>query len=71
MIAEEYYRELSPDRKTVRTHLHQAGPPAYHRPPHPSKLDAYRDWIRARLRKAPLTATQLLRELRALGYTGG
>jgi transposase len=64
-------RERGLDRKTVRTHLHQPGPPAYHRLPRPSKLEAYRTWIRARLQDAPLTATRLLRELRALGYTGG
>lgn len=64
-------RELGLDRKTVRTHLQQAAPPAYHRVPRPSKLDPYRDWIRARLQDAPLTATRLLRELRPLGYTGG
>jgi transposase len=64
-------RELGLDRKTVRAHLHRSAPPVYHRPPRPSKLDAYRAWIRARLQAAPLTATRLLRELRALGYTGG
>jgi len=64
-------RELGLDRKTVRTHLHRAAPPGYHRSPRPSKLEAYRDWIRARLREAPLTATRLLRELRPLGYAGG
>jgi transposase len=64
-------RELGVDRKTVRTHLRREHPPRYQRGTRPSKLDPYREWIRARLLEAPLTATRLLRELRALGYTGG
>lgn len=64
-------RELHLDRKTVRTHLQHGTAPVYHQPTRPSKLDAYRDWIRTRLAEAPLTATRLLRELRPLGYAGG
>ena len=64
-------RECHLDRKTVRTHLQHGTAPVYHQPPRPSQLDAYRDWIRTRVREAPLTATRLLRELRPLGYAGG
>jgi transposase len=63
-------RELDLDRKTVRTHLRHPTPPRYQRPARPSKLDPYRAWIQARLHEAPLTATRLLRELRAMGYRG-
>lgn len=42
------------------------------RPPVPTKLDPYKPLLAERLRDFPaLTATRLLQELRAAGYTGG
>jgi len=38
--------------------------------PRPSKLDAYKDYLRSRLEQFDLPATVLLREIREQGYTG-
>lgn len=73
-------RELGIDRRTIYRWI-QSGqlerdltePPRYRRrPQRPRKLDPFRDYIRERLSDFPeLTATRLLREIRASGYTGG
>jgi transposase len=71
---QEIARRTGHDRKTVRKYL-KAGlePPVYGpRAPRPSILDPYKVYIRGRLEAYPgLTASRLLREIRALGYGGG
>jgi transposase len=64
---------LGVSRNTVRKYLRHPGlPQAQPRPPRPSKLDPYREYIRRRMLEDGVTNSQvLLRELRAMGYTGG
>ena len=65
-------RDLGVSRNTVRATLRREGPPRYERRPSPSKLDAHRDYLIARLAEFPeLSAKQLLAEVRARGYEGG
>jgi len=58
-------------RQTVYNHLNRTEPFPKPRTRRPSKLDPFRDYIRARLEKFDLPATTLLRELRGRGYNGG
>ena len=66
-------RRVGLDRNTVRKYL-RGGLQAPHygpRPATPSLLDAHRDYLQHRLTAFPeLTATRLLREIRAHGYRG-
>jgi transposase len=65
-------RELGISRNTVRATLRREGPPLYARRAAPSKLDAHRDYLIARLAEFPeLSAKHLLAEIRAQGYGGG
>jgi transposase len=65
-------RELGISRNTVRATLRREGPPQYRRPPAPSKLDPYKDYLRLRLTEFPeLSAKRLYAEICALGYSGG
>lgn len=67
-------RRTGLDRKTVRKYLEQGlKAPCYGpRPPRPQLLDPYREYLRARIEAYPrLRGSRLLRELRALGYSGG
>jgi transposase len=62
------------NRRTVRKYL--AGPtqpaPMYGpRVERPSKLDAYKDYIKQRLQNGVWNAAVLLREIKSRGYTGG
>jgi transposase len=71
----EIARDTGVSRNTVRAvlrgeHDDRYGP----RAPRPTKLDPYKDYVRDRLASAgkeTLRATVLLREIRALGYSGG
>lgn len=65
-------KELGISRNTVRRHLRSDEPPRYGpRKRRPSKLDPYKDYLVRRLEETPeLTATVLLREIRAQGYEG-
>ncbi len=61
-------------RKTVRKYLRRGlEPPSYGpRARRASRLDPYRDYLAGRVAAFPeLSARRLLREIRALGYTGG
>src|SRR5258708_31508487 len=65
---------LDVSRNTVRRYLRVEGLPRYEREARPSKLDPYTDYIEERVNAAApdwIPATVLLRELRALGYSGG
>jgi transposase len=65
-------RDLDISRNTVRATLRREGPPHYERRAAPSKLDAHRDYLIARLAEFPeLSAKRLLAEIRAQGYAGG
>lgn len=65
-------RRLGISRNAVRRALRRGGPPVYVRPPRPSKLDPYKDYLLQRLTGFPeLSAAALFDEIKALGYTGG
>lgn len=65
-------RELGVARNTVRRAIRQDESPRYtRRKPRASKLDPYKDYLKARLEKFPeLSGVRLLEEIRALGYAG-
>ena len=68
----EIARRTGHDRKTVRAHLREAGPPCYGpRPPQPSKLAPYTAYVRQRLQEGVWNCVTVLRELRQQGYPGG
>lgn len=62
---------FSVSRQTVYNHLGREEPFPKPRTERPSKLDAFRDYIQARLERFDLPATVLMAELQARGYTGG
>jgi len=66
--------KLGLSRRTVHRYVTsgKAEPSYGPRPPRPSHLDPYKDYLRGRLLTYPeLSATRLLQELRELGYGGG
>lgn len=64
-------RQLGLSRQTVYNHLNRTEPFPKARSRRPSKLDPFKDYIRARLERFDLPATVLLAELRERGYEGG
>src|SRR3990172_7593200 len=64
--------ETGLDRKTVRKYLHGDRPPGpVERDPPVSKLDPFKDYVRARLDQYPtLASTRLLEEIHARGFDG-
>jgi len=64
-------RQLSVSRQTVYNHLQRKEPFPGKRRVRASKLDPYKEHIRARLERFDLPATVLLRELAQQGYRGG
>jgi transposase len=69
----EIARRMGLDRKTVRKALRSEGWPdddARVRVARPSKLDAFKPFIEARLEKSALSAVRLFEEIRAQGYCG-
>ena len=64
-------RQLSVSRQTVYNHLQRQGSFPGKRRARASKLDPYKEHIRARLERFDLPATVLLRELAQRGYAGG
>lgn len=67
----EIARRFGVSRQTVYNHLNRTEPYPKPRAPRPSKLDPYKDYIRARLEDFDLPATVLKREIETLGYEGG
>lgn len=70
----EIARTLGVSRNTVRRYLRNQGLPRYRREPRATKLDAYKQHLRARVKAAApewIPAAVLFRELQALGYRGG
>lgn len=64
-------RETSHSRKTISKYLKRVKPPEYKPRPHkPSKLEPYKDYIRSRLKKYPLSAIRLFEEIQGQGYQG-
>jgi transposase len=65
-------RELSVDRKTVRSLL-RFGPPGERLPRAevPSRLDPFKSYLQSRLAQYPLSSVRLLEEIRGQGFTGG
>jgi transposase len=64
--------ELGLSRNTVRRYLRDPGIPRYGpRPARASKLDRFKTHLEGRLAEGVGNGVVLLRELRALGYTGG
>ena len=62
------------DRKTIRKYLDRGlEAPVYGpRDPRPGFLDPYHDYLREKVQACPgLSGRRLLREITALGYTGG
>jgi transposase len=64
-------QHLGVSRQTVYNHLCREGP--FPKPPCPrtSRLDAFKEYVRARLEQFDLPATVLLAELKQKGYRGG
>ena len=59
------------DRKTVRKYLSACTPPSVKpRTSKPSKLNAYKEYIRNRITDYPLSAARIYREIREQGYDG-
>jgi transposase len=59
-------------RDTVARLLAAPVPPKYSRPPAPSKIDPFKDWICEQLREDPTIQSLRLREMASeLGYAGG
>jgi transposase len=70
----EVARLLDVSRNTVRRYLRSEGLPRYERGAQPSKLEPYKQYLQERVKAAApdwIPATVLLRELKALGYSGG
>jgi transposase len=57
-------------RNTVSRILGQPAPKAYSRPPGPSKLDPFKDYLAQRYQECPLSAVRLLAEIQPMGYAG-
>lgn len=68
----ELARRYGIDRNTVRRALRSEEPPAYRRPPKPSKLDPFKDEIHELLRRHPkLTGVRVRELIEPLGFDGG
>lgn len=58
-------------RNTVRKVLQANRAPVFKAPRRASKLDPYKEHIRARIHECNLSAVRLLKEIRSMGYDGG
>ena len=68
----EICRKTGLSRNTVRRAIREDGVPKYIRPPIPSKLDPYKEYLLNRLEEYPrITVVKLLSEIKAQGYDGG
>jgi len=68
----EISRRTGRDRKTIAKYLQCQELPKYKpRPPRPSKLDPYKDYLRARMAEGVFNANRLFNEIKSLGYSGG
>ena len=68
----EIARQTGLSRNTVRKAIRSEGVPRYERPPAPSKLDPYKEYLLARIDEFPrITVEKLFSEIQAQGYSGG
>jgi transposase len=68
----EIARRVKIDPKTVRRYINADECPMYsERPPRPSKLDPYKGYITQRWQSGCHSSTQILHEIRQMGYKGG
>jgi len=58
-------------RQTIYNHLNRKDPYPKPREKRSSKLDPYKDYIRARVDEFDIPATSLLKEIQGKGYDGG
>ena len=71
LTTSEICKKTGHDRKTVRKYRNAEGPKTYSpRPKKPTLLDPYKDYIKERLEKFPLSAVRILEEIQERGYTG-
>ena len=67
----EIRRQIGHSRKTISKYIKRLTSPVYNkRPSKPGKLDPYKEYIRGRLTKYPLSAVRLFEEIKDQGYTG-
>ena len=72
MSIREIARQTGHDRNTVRKYLRSGEPPRMKpRPLRSSKLEPFKEHVRARMAEGLVNANRLLAELRTFGYTGG
>lgn len=68
----EIARQTGLSRNTVRKAIREENVPRYERPPVPSKLDPYKDYLLARLDEYPrISVEKLFTEIKNQGYDGG
>ena len=68
----EIARRTGRDRKTIAKYLQCQELPKYGpRPPRPSKLDDFKDHLKARMAEGVFNANRLFAEIKALRYSGG
>lgn len=66
----EISRRTGWSRQTVRAALLDKVPKPFQKPPKPSKLDSYKDYVRQRYENCALSVVRLLEEIRPMGYQG-
>lgn len=66
----EIARMTGRSRNTVRRILRQKAPQGFQTPDKPSKLDAFKDYLRQRYEQCGLSAVRLAEEIRPMGYGG-
>jgi len=68
----EIARRTGHDRKTIRKVIKGEAQPVYkQRPRRASKLGPYKTYVKARMDAGMSNAVKMLKEIRAMGYTGG
>jgi transposase len=66
----EIARITGRSRNTVRAALKERTPKSYERPPRPTKLDAFKNYLSERYKECSLSAIRLIAEIQPMGYTG-
>ena len=68
----EIARRTGRDRKTIAKYLQCQEQPKYKpRPPRPSRLAPYKDYLRARMAEGAFNASCLCNAIESFGYSGG
>jgi len=71
MSISEIAKRTGYDRKTIRKYVNAEEPPRYRTVNRSSKLDPYKDYVKARLKEVPeITVQRILREIKDKGYSG-